>query len=153
VERRSHHGNLMKYLAPILLIISCARDPQQEVAHREQPSVTKAEMQTIDSADPRPAPIQPPPMLPDEAPSPKPLNLSPNQEVPVLSPQDERVRAQLPFAPAIALDPVEGQKVSIRASTPSVEFKNHIFYFSNEANKRTFVASPEQYLKGPFAHL
>jgi YHS domain-containing protein len=142
----------MKYLAPILLIISCARDPRP-VVHRDKPSVTKAEMQTIDSADPRPAPMQAPPMLPDEAPSPKPLNLSPNQEVPVLSSQDERVRAQLPFAPAIALDPVDGQKVSIRASTPSVEFKNHIFYFTTEDNKRTFVASPEQYLKGPFAHL
>ena len=71
----------------------------------------------------------------------------------MLTPQDEHVRAQLPFAPAIALDPIDGLKVSIRATTPVVEYKNHLFYFSSDANKRTFVAAPDQYLKGPFAHL
>src|SRR5436305_8264617 len=110
-------------------------------------------MHTIDSTDPRPAVMQPPPVLPDEAPAPKPLNLAPNQEVPVLTPQDEHVRAQLPFAPAIALDPVDGLKVSIRATTPMVEYKNHLFYFSSEGNKRIFMAGPDQYLKGVFAHL
>ena len=71
----------------------------------------------------------------------------------MLTPQDERVRAQLPFAPAIALDPVDGLKVSIRATTPLAEYKNHLFYFTSEENKRVFLASPDQYLKGPFAHL
>jgi len=153
VERRSHQTSLMRRLLFILLFaVACAREPERAVKRAEAP-VTKAEIQTIDSTDPRPAVMQPPPVLPDEAPSPKPLNLAPNQEVPVLTPQDERVRAQLPFAPAIALDPVDGLKVSIRATTPAVEYKNHLFYFSNEENKRLFMAGPDQYLKGPFAHL
>jgi len=136
----------------VLLAAACSQEPQRIV--KSQPSkVTRAEIQTIDSTDPRPGPMQPPPVLPDEAPSPKPLNLSPNQEVPVLTAQDERVRAQLPFAPAIGLDPVDGLKVSIRATTPAVEYKNHFFYFTSEANKRIFLASPDQYLKGPFGHL
>jgi len=143
----------MKRFAPLLILaLACSREPQP-VIKRAQPAVTKAEIQTIDSSDPRPAVMQPPPVLPDEAPSPKPLNLAPNQEVPVLTSQDERVRAQLPFAPGIGLDPVDGQKVSIRATTPTVEYKNHIFYFSSDANKRTFMTTPEPYLKGPFAHL
>jgi YHS domain-containing protein len=136
----------------LILLAACSRSPER-TAKPQSTKVAKAEIQTIDSTDPRPAPMQAPPVLPDVAPAPKPLNLSPNQEVPVLSTQDEQVRAQLPFAPAIALDPVDGQKVSIRATTPTVEFKNHIFYFTNEGNKHLFVASPDQYLKGPFAHL
>jgi YHS domain-containing protein len=143
----------MKYAAlSLLLLAACSAEPEH-VATASEPKVTKAEIQTIDSTDPRPAVMQPPPVLPDEAPAPKPLNLSPNQEAPVLTTQDERVRAQLPFAPAIALDPVDGLKVSIRATTPVVEYKNHLFYFTSDGNKRTFLASPDQYLKGPFAHL
>jgi YHS domain-containing protein len=136
----------------VLFAAACSRDAQH-VVRPQTAKVTQAEIQTIDSTDPRPAVMQPPPVLPDEAPSPKPLNLAPNQEVPVLTAQDERVRAQLPFAPAIALDPIDGLKVSIRATTPAVEYKNHIFYFSSDGNKRMFMASPDQYLKGPFGHL
>ena len=65
---------------------------------------------------------------------------------------DEALRAALPFAPAIALDPVDGSKISIRANTASFESKGRIYYFASEANKRTFAASPDQYLKGVFAH-
>jgi YHS domain-containing protein len=144
----------MKYAAlALLLLAACSPEPDEHAAKAAEPKVTKADIQTIDSTDPRPAVMQPPPVLPDEAPAPKPLNLSPNQEVPVLTTQDERVRAQLPFAPAIALDPVDGLKVSIRATTPVAEYKNHLFYFTSEENKRVFLASPDQYLKGPFAHL
>ena len=148
-------ASLMKRAAFLVIVFlaACSREPQRVAAKPSQQPVTKAEMQTIDSTDSRPVAMQPPPVLPDEAPAPKPLNLAPNQEVPVLTPQDEHVRAQLPFAPAIALDPIDGLKVSIRASTPMVEYKNHLFYFSSEENKRTFVAAPDQYLKGPFAHL
>ena len=148
-------ASLMKRLAFLVLVFlaACSREPQRAAAKSTPQPVTKAEMQTIDSTDPRPSVLEPPPVLPDEAPAPKPLNLAPNQEVPVLTPQDEHVRAQLPFAPAIALDPVDGQKVSIRATTPVVEYKNHFFYFSNDGNKHIFTSSPDQYLKGPFAHL
>jgi YHS domain-containing protein len=113
-----------------------------------------AEMKTIDSADVRPAVIDPPPMLADEAPPPKPKeNVAQADAPPPASPQDEALRAALPFAPAIAMDPVDGSKISIRASTPTFEYKNKIFYFSSEPNKRTFTSNPEQYTKGVFSHL
>jgi len=143
----------MKPFAAILILLAACSRQTDHVVKRSRTQVTKAEIQTIDTTEVRPAIMQPPPMLPDEAPAPKPLNLAPNQEAPVLTPDDEHVRAQLPFAPAIGLDPVDGQKLSIRATTPMVEYKNHIFYFNSEANKRTFMATPEQFTKGPFAHL
>ncbi len=139
-------------IALLILAAACSRAPQQAVKHEERAPAPN-EIRTIDSTDSRPAAMQPPPVLADESPAPKPMNLAPNQEAPVLTSQDERVRAQLPFAPAIALDPVDGLKVSIRATTPMAEYKNHIFYFTSDANKRTFLANPDQYLKGVFGKL
>lgn len=108
-------------------------------------------MQTIDSVPPQPAPLQPPPVLTDEAPPPKStINMMSADAPPPPTPQDEAVRAALPFAPAIALDPVDGSKISIRANTPTLEIKGRVFYFSSDANKQLFAASPQQYLKGPF---
>lgn len=57
-------------------------------------------------------------------------------------------KVNLPFAPAIAMDPVDGGKVSIRIDTPVFEYKNKIYYFTSEANRRAFTANPEQYVKG-----
>jgi YHS domain-containing protein len=114
----------------------------------------QTEMKTIDSADIRPARIDPPPMLTDEAPPPKPKeNVAQADAPPPPTAQDEALRASLPFAPAIAMDPVDGGKISIRASTPTFEYKNKIYYFSSEENKRTFAANPEQFTKGVFSHL
>jgi len=111
-------------------------------------------MRTIDSANVRPAPIDPPPMLTDEAPPLKPLNIVAQADAPPPpTPQDEALRASLPFSPAIAMDAVDGSKISIRASTPTVEYKNKLYYFSSEDHKRTFQANPEQYTKGLFSHL
>lgn len=113
-----------------------------------------SEMKTIDDIDPRPTVIDPPPMLRDEAPPPKPLGQSPEAPEPVkLTPEDEKLRASLPFAPAIALDPVDGEKISILARTPSLEYKGRVFYFASEENKRMFTANPDQYVKGSFSHL
>jgi YHS domain-containing protein len=67
------------------------------------------------------------------------------------TPQDEAVRAALPFSPAIGLDPVSGQKISIRAATPTAELKGRTYYFQSEENKRAFMADPTQYLHGVFA--
>jgi len=129
--------------------LACTRSaPRQRAARPAQ------EMQTVDSVDPRPAAIDPPPVLTDEGPAPKPKgNVLSEDAPPPPTPQDEALRASLPFAPAIALDPVDGSKISIRTRTPVAEYKGHFFYFSSEANKRTFLAGPEQYLKGVFAHL
>lgn len=137
---------LVLILAAVFLAAACSRQPSQQ-------SASAQEMRTIESTDPRPAVLDPPPMLGDEAPLPKPKNPgSPDAPAP-LTEQDEQARAQLPFAPAIAMDPVDGSKISIRADTPRVELKNRFYYFSNEEHRRAFTANPEEYLKGAFSKL
>lgn len=132
--------------------LACYQAPRRAVAKKT--IVSQSDVQTIDNVDPRPAVMNPPPMLRDEAPPPKPLGQPWETPQPVqLTPEDEKLRASLPFAPAIALDPVDGSKISITAHTPSVEYKGRIYYFSSDANKRTFTASPDQYVKGTFSHL
>lgn len=110
--------------------------------------------QTITTVAPRPAQLDPPPMLTDEAPPPKAKTLPWQTATPIVfSPEDERLRASLPFTPAIAMDPIDGSKISIRAATPTFEYKGKIFYFSSEENKRTFASNPEAALKGGFMKL
>jgi YHS domain-containing protein len=113
-----------------------------------------APMQTINTVMPVPAELDPPPMLQDEAPPPKPKALPWETPTPIVfSAEDEKLRSSLPFTPAIAMDPVDGSKISIRAATPTYEYKGKIYYFSNEANKKIFVANPEQYLKSGIMRL
>lgn len=130
------------------VLAACGRHSS---APRQQASTEKPK--TIDSADARPAVLDPPPVLTDEGPAPKPKGdlMSPDAPPPP-TPQDDALRAALPFAPAIGLDPVNGIKISIRANTPSLEYKGRVYYFSGEDTKRTFQASPDQYMKGVFAH-
>ena len=122
-----------------------------------RPATTPAEqaqMRTINDTVPQPAKLQPPPMLTDEAPPPKPKVLPWETPTPIVfSPEDEKLRASLPFTPAIAMDPVNGDKISIRAATPTFEFKGKIYYFTDEANKRAFMANPTEYLTGKFTKL
>ena len=142
----------MKRLASAIaiLVIACHQAPKRAA----QPAVKRSEMQTIENIDPRPVVNDPPPMLRDEAPPPKPKGQPWETPQPVpLTPEDEKLRAALPFSPAIAMDPIDGSKVSILARTPIFEFKGHIYYFSSEANKRTFMSNPDQYTKGAFSHL
>lgn len=114
----------------------------------------QSEMRTIDSSDLRPVTVDPPPMLTDEAPPIKTATgLAQADAPPPPTAADEALRASLPFTPAIAMDPVDGSKISIRASIPTVEYKNKLYYFANEDHKRTFMANPEQYTKGLFSHL
>lgn len=142
----------MKYalvLACIVLLTACNRSaaPQAQAA-------AQSEMRTIDSVDPGPVVFDPPPVLTDEAPPPKPKALPWETVEPIVfTPEDEKVRASLPFSPAIAMDPVDGNKISIRATTPTVEYKGRIYYFSSEAHKKQFLASPEEFLKGSFSKL
>lgn len=136
--------SLVAVLVTIAFLQGCARSnaaPQQST-----------DVQTIDSADLRPAPMQPPPVLTDEGPAPKPKTdvMSPDAPPPPTA-ADEAMRAALPFAPAIALDPVSGVKISIRSNTLTYEFKGRIFYFSSEDSRRTFIASPLEYTKGVFS--
>jgi YHS domain-containing protein len=118
------------------------------------PPAQSAQMQTINTVHPVPATLDPPPMLQDEAPPPKPKALPWETPTPIVfSPEDEKLRASLPFSPAIAMDPIDGGKISIRATTPTFEYKGKIYYFSNEESKRAFAANPEQYLKGGYMRL
>lgn len=118
------------------------------------PPVDTVQMQTINTVLPVPEPLDPPPMLQDEAPPPKPKALPWETPTPIVfSPEDEKLRAALPFSPAIAMDPIGGEKISIRATTPTFEYKGKIYYFSSEESKRAFAANPEQYLKGGYLRL
>lgn len=112
--------------------------------------VAAAGVSTINTVQTRPAQLVPPPMLTDEAPppKPKPLHQWDRPEPIIFSPEDEKVRAALPFTPAIAMDPIDGSKISIRAATPTFEHKGKIYYFSTEENRRTFMANPAAALKG-----
>ena len=150
MERRLQRPAIvMKQVSVLMacaLLCACPRS-----APRAQKASTANEVHTVDSSDPRPAVIEPPPVLTDEGPAPKAKGgvLSEDAPPPPTA-QDEALRASLPFAPAIALDPVDGSKISIRSGTPMADYKGHFFYFSSEATKRTFVASPDQFLKGAF---
>jgi YHS domain-containing protein len=140
-------------LAIVLVVLAAACGAPPRESYVPQPGKHQ-DMKTIDSSDVRPAVMDPPPMLTEEAPPPKIKdNMASADAPPPPTPQDEAMRAALPYAPAIGMDPVDGSKISIRASTPMTEYKNKIFYFSSEANKRTFAANPEQFVKGPFSHL
>lgn len=118
------------------------------------PPPKSAQVQTINTVMPVPATLDPPPMLNDEAPPPKPKALPWETPTPIVfSPEDEKLRASLPFSPAIAMDPIDGSKISMRATTPTFEYKGKIYYFSSEENKRTFSANPEQFVKSGYMRL
>jgi YHS domain-containing protein len=118
------------------------------------PAKAASEMRTIDTGDVHPAIIEPPPTVTDIGPAPKPkANVAQADAPPPPTPEDEALRNNLPFAPAIAMDPVDGSKISIRANTPMVDMKNRIYYFSSDANKKIFLANPDQFTKGLFSHL
>jgi YHS domain-containing protein len=136
------------FVSGIVLLAACDSAPQR-AAH-------PAQFQTIHHAAAQPpATLNPPPMLTDEAPppKPKPLHQWDRPEPVILTPEDEKVRAALPFTPAIAMDPIDGSKISIRATTPTFEYKGKIYYFSSEANRNNFRANPEGLLKGGLMRL
>lgn len=135
-------------LSTVIALAACDSAPSSSQTQ------ASAAPQTISTVAPRPAPLDPPPMLMDEAPPPKPKTLPWQTATPIVfSPEDERLRASLPFTPAIAMDPIDGSKISIRALTPTFEYKGKIYYFSNDANKHTFASNPEAALKGGYMRL
>src|SRR5687768_2874470 len=103
LERHSQQGLPMRQSFALILLLSvaCSR-ASAPAARTPQPQVSQ--MQTIESVDPRPKVVDPPPMLSDEAPPPKPKVQPWETPTPiVLSPEDEKLRASLPFSPAIAM--------------------------------------------------
>ncbi len=139
----------MRRIAVLLILIAGCR---QAAPVRQHPTA-QTDIQTIDNTLPPPSAVSPPPELSDEAPPPNPVNPMAQQNQVPLTPADEQLRASLPFAPAIAMDPVDGSKISIRANTPTVQYKGRLFYFASEKNKSAFQATPDVYAKGRFAHL
>jgi YHS domain-containing protein len=140
------------FAAALVLLVACGGSRARKAEAPQPAQVT--EMRTIESVDPRPVVIDPPPVLQDEAAPPKPLGQPWETPQPVvLTPEDEKLRASLPFTPAIAMDPVAGSKISMTASTPTFEYKGRIYYFESEANKRLFMANPAQFLTGKFTRL
>jgi len=139
---------------PLVLLVAALACRQAAPQHATSTQSAHNEMRTVESVDPGPPVVDPPPMLSDEAPPPKPKGMPWEPPTPVImTPDDEKVRAALPFSPAIAMDPIDGGKISIRAATPKFEYKNKIYYFSNEENRRAFAANPDQFLKEGFTKL
>lgn len=141
----------MKRLLPLLIIPLAACG---QAGRTTTPATTTSEMRTIENTEAKPGVIDPPSMLSDEGgAAPKPHAPIPGTAAPVISEKDEQLRASLPFAPAIAMDPIDGSKISILADTPTVQTKTRLYYFSSEDHKREFLANPEQYMKGAFSKL
>ena len=141
-------------VACVLLSAVACHQAAKQGPNRSTAPVARSQMRTIDNIDPRPVVIDPPPMLREEAAPPRPTGQPWEVKQPVpLTPEDVKLRAALPFAPAIAMDPIDGSKISILARTPTFEYKGHIYYFSSDDNKKTFAAAPDQYAKGLFKGL
>ena len=122
------------------LAAGCGGKPASPAAQKP-----KSEMSRIDHSDLRPVTIDTRTMLTDEAPPVKTVTgLAQADAPPPPTAADEALRASLPFTPAIAMDPIDGSKISIGASIPTVEYKNKLYYFANEHHKRAFTANPEQ---------
>jgi YHS domain-containing protein len=151
---RSTSVFMRRLLAAIAVAALAACDAAPTSQASTQSKADAASMQTVTTVRAQPAPLDPPAMLQDEAPPPKPKTLPWQTATPIVfSAEDERLRASLPFTPAIAMDPIDGSKISIRANTPTFEYKGKIYYFANDANKHTFTSDPERALKGGYMRL
>src|ERR1700682_917826 len=124
------------------LTVACSQPaPRSGQPALRAAAATSSDINTIDNADPRPAIRDPPPMLTDEGVPGQKLKttVAAPDAPPPPNAQDEALRSSLPFAPAIALDPIDGSQISIRAATARAEVKGKVFYFSSEDNKRKFM--------------
>ena len=147
----TRHAQLAFSLSFLLLLSAgCDQAPRQQRA--------ALEVRTLESTAIRPAPVDPPPVLEEQT---LPQRQVPGQTTTKASkdgaeqqPSEEdalRARVNLPFTPSIAMDPVDGSKVSITKDTPIYSFEDKWYYFSSDANRRTFQADPESYATGRLA--
>jgi YHS domain-containing protein len=133
---------MKKKLFTLLLLASLAGCKARVVS---KPPI---DARTIENTPVAVVPSEPPPMVSEEI-TPLTPKMATDQEKERIAALGQRV--ELPFAPAIAMDPVDGSKVSIRVNTPMIDYKKHIYYFSSAANRATFVANPDQFTKGSLA--
>lgn len=129
------------------ILAACARP-----AARTEPP---AEIRTIENTPINAIPVQPPQTLDQPAelrPSPGPAAPARAGSVRTTTAGDKldelSRKMNLPFAPPIAMDPVDGSKVSLTPDTPLYEYKDKLYYFSSAKNRQSFAANPETYLKG-----
>jgi YHS domain-containing protein len=113
------------------------------------------QIQTIETAPPRLSAIEPPPTLEDRvmparsSAPPAGATKQPDGKAAEPTPEEElNAKTNLPFTPWIAMDPVDGSKVSITPETPVYSYKDRWYYFSSAANKATFRATPDKYAEG-----
>lgn len=133
----------MRHYIPCLLLLAAT------VACADRSSDPMAEVpRTIENTPIAPAPMQPLPAISDEVAPVTPKNATEEEKEKIAALGG---RVELPFAPAIAMDPVDGSKVSIRTNTPMFEYKKKIYYFQTAANRSQFIANPEQFTKGSLA--
>lgn len=138
-------------LLPTILLAFLASACQPAAANRSEP----LDMRTLGSAGSNSLPVEAPPMITEQAtelrsaeqvgPDGKPIRQRTSTAT-----GDDPVEAPIimPFAPLIAMDPVDGSKVSIRVETPVTEYKNRLYYFGSAQNKTAFLADPERYATG-----
>lgn len=132
-----------------MLLIGCVRDTAADEG-------TEVEITTIENSPTEMRPVRKPPTIEFDA---GPLPSTADQALPVAEREGEETPDEdvapwvqnLPFSPKIAMDPVDGSKISIRGETPIAEYKGRIYYFSSEANKREFIRNPDSFLSGAFA--
>lgn len=109
-------------------------------------------IRTIDNSDVKATLIDPPPTVNEQETTFNPtIEVVPGSKLEGTKEERQAQMVDLPFAPAIAMDPVTGGKVSIRVSTPMVEYKNKIYYFVSEDSKREFLSNAEGFSKGAMA--
>jgi YHS domain-containing protein len=145
---------MMKRLIPLLpavLVILLSLQGCQPAAAQKQ----QVEIRTVENSAVNSIPIEAPPMITEQATELRPPDkLGPDGKPikqPAATPSPEGEAEQpimMPFAPLIAMDPVDGSKVSIRVGTPVTEYNDRFYYFSSPANKATFLADPKTYATG-----
>lgn len=131
----------------ILILMTAACDDSDRNGREPQ------EIRTIENSPARLRPIEKPPEVDFTATRPVSPEALRAEAVAAADPEErptDQWTMNLPFAPHIAMDSVDGSKIPITRNTPIAEYKGRIFYFSSEANRREFIRNPENYLTGPF---
>lgn len=127
----------------ILIVIGASGCAGDDVVPPEE----SVQMTTLENAPRELRPIEDPPRIEfDESPASSTTESGSSSESPTPT-----GLAELPFTPKIAMDPIDGSKLSIRRDTPVVEYDGRIYYFTTEAHRLEFIKNPEEYLSGAFA--
>lgn len=141
----------LRVAVAVLAIAAAGCDERSAVPEKTVP------VQTIENAPPRLSAVDPPPMLEERMmTTPAPPTQTDTAAETAAPPtttapgpiEELQAKTNLPFNPPIAMDPVDGSKVSITPATPVFSYEDRWYYFSSAANKAAFRANPEMYVKG-----